>query len=90
MVIDGVGWSQLGPTGLVSVIVMLVVLGFLVPRWTVNRWLRDRDDQIAYHKSMLDKRDEQFDTLLRQGELTVRLLEEIKAASKTGAGSGHP
>lgn len=83
--IDAALWTQLGPSGL---IVMVVVFGFLVPRWTVNRWLRDRDEQIAYHKAMLDKRDEQFVTLLQQGELTVRLLEEIKAASRTGAGSG--
>lgn len=87
--VDAGMWSQLGPAGLVSVIVMLVVLGFLIPRWTVNRWLKDRDEQITYHKSMLDKRDEQIAKLLHQGELTVRLLEEIKAASKTGAGSGH-
>lgn len=85
--IDGVLWTQLGPAGL---IVMVVVFGFLVPRWTVNRWLKDRDDQIKFYKSMMDKRDEQFDKLVLQGELTTRLLEEIKAASKTGAGSGHP
>lgn len=86
--IEGTLWAQLGPAGL---IVTVVVFGFLVPRWTVNRWLKDRDDQIKYLHSMVDKRDEQFDKLLTQGELNTRLLEDLKeAASKTGAtGSGH-
>lgn len=79
-------WAQLGPAGLIAAV---VVFGFLVPRWTVNRWLRDRDDQIRYLRGAVDKRDEQFEKLLSQGELNTRLLEDLKkAASKSGAGSG--
>ena len=89
-IIDGVPVTTLGPWGLVSTFFLLVFLGGLVPRWIHNQRVQDKDVQIEYLRSMVDKRDEQFDKLLKQGELNTRLLEDLKAASKSSAGSGHP
>lgn len=87
----GVPLADYGPAGLVSVFVLLLYLGGVVPRWIHNQRVQDKAEQIQYLRAMVDKRDEQVDKLVAQGELTTRLLEEIKAAaSKTGAGSGHP
>ncbi len=77
---DGAVWAQLGPWGLVSTFVMLVLLGYLVPRRTHNQQIHDKDKQIAFLQQTLDKRDQQFERLVSQNEVVVRLLEDIKTA----------
>ena len=72
--------AEIGPWGLVSVFVMLVLFGGLIPRWIHNQRVGDRDKEIDLLRKMLDKRDTQFDKLVRQGELIVKLLEDIKRA----------
>ena len=80
--IDGVSLGQYGPWGLVSIFVMLVFLGGLVPRWTHNQRIVDKNEVIKFLRETVEKRDEQFDTLIKQGEMTVKLLEDIKATSR--------
>lgn len=80
--IDGVPLDRIGLPGLLSVFVMLVFFGGLVPRWIFNRIIQDKDELIDRLTKALDKRDEQFDKLFQQGELTVKLLEDLKAASQ--------
>lgn len=78
-------WTQLaqvGPWGLVSVFVMMVFLGGLVPRWIHNQRVKDRDEEIKLLRAMIDRRDDQFEKLVKQNELTIRLLEDIKAVSR--------
>ncbi len=79
---DGALWGQLGPWGLVSTFVMLVLLGYLVPRRIHNQQMADKDKQIVFLQQALDKRDQQFERLVSQNEVVVRLLEDIK-------GTGH-
>lgn len=79
---DALVWAQFGPWGLVSVFVMMVFLGGLVPRWIHNQRVKDRDEEIKLLRAMIDKRDEQFDKLVKQNELSIRLLEDIKAVSR--------
>jgi hypothetical protein len=85
----GVVVSDYGPTALLGITVLAVILGGLLPRWTHNRFmkfqedrLKEKDELIGKLTAALDKRDEQFDIVIRQGELTVRLLEDIKAAGQ--------
>ena len=80
-------WANIGPWGLVSVFVMMVLLGYLIPRSFHNQRVKDRDEEIKLLRAMIDKRDAQFEQLVKQGELTVRLLEDIKAVSKERRGA---
>lgn len=79
---DGVGLAglaNLGPWGLVTVFVLLILFGRLIPRWTHEQRITDRDERIRYLEKMVDKRDEQFEKLLANGELVIKLLEDLKS-----------
>jgi hypothetical protein len=80
IVIDGipVPTTAISATAFVSLIVMLVLFGYLVPRWMHNERVRDKDKQIDYLTIALDKRDDQVEKLLDQGQLVLDLLDEIK------------
>lgn len=80
-------WANLGPWGLVSVFVMLVMFGQLVPRWIHTQRVEDRDKEIDVLRRMIDKRDEQVNKLIEQNELMVKLLEDIKAVSRERRGA---
>ncbi len=80
--IEGVSLDTYGPWGLVSMFVMLVFLGGLVPRWIHNERIKDKNQLIDKLTQALDKRDEQFDTLLKQNEISTAALEELKKASR--------
>lgn len=83
-VIDGVPipTTALSATAFVSLIVMLVLFGYLVPRWLHNERVNDKTSQINYLQAALDKRDAQVDRLLEQGQLMLDLLEDIKAEAQ--------
>lgn len=84
---DPSAWADVGPWGLVTIFVMLVLFGYLIPRSFHNQRVKDRDEEIKLLRAMIDKRDEQFAKLVQQNEVTVRLLEDIKAASKGRPGA---
>ncbi len=80
IVIDGVPvpTTAISATAFVSLIVLLVLFGYLVPRWLHKERMQDKDKQIDFLTTALDKRDDQVDKLLTQGQLIVDLLEELK------------
>lgn len=80
VVIDGmpIPTTAISATAFVSLIVMLVLFGYLVPRWMHNERVKDKDKQIDYLTTALDKRDDQVEKLLDQGQLVLDLLDEIK------------
>lgn len=75
-----------GAKGLVSLIVLLVLLGILVPRWIHKERVNDKDQQIKYLQAALDKRDEQVDSLLDGHNLVVQLLQSIKQEAERRRG----
>jgi len=77
--LDGLGLEHWGPTTLLAAFVMLVFLGGLIPRWMHNQRIKDKDEQIASLKAALDWRDSQFERLFASSELTIKLLEDLKA-----------
>lgn len=77
--VAGVVWSQVTPWGVVTVFVMFLALGWLIPRWFHIRELAFRDKLIEKLQTALDRRDEQFTNLFEQNQVIVRLLEDIKA-----------
>lgn len=80
VVIDGVPvpTTAISATAFVSLIVLLVLFGYLVPRWLHNERMKDKDKQIDYLTSALDKRDDQVDKLIGGQQLVLDLLDEIK------------
>lgn len=80
LVIDGmpIPTTAISATAFVSLIVLLVLFGYLVPRWMHNERVQDKDKQIDYLTAALDKRDDQVEKLLDQGQLVLDLLDEIK------------
>lgn len=86
---NGVGLSDIGLSGLVTLGVLLVFFGGLVPRWIHNERIKDKNELIRTLQKSLDKRDEQVDKLTSQMELNIKLLEDLKELSKSGS-LGHP
>jgi Flp pilus assembly protein TadB len=62
----------------VALTVAAIISGLLVPRWVHRERITDKDRQITALQAALDKRDDQVTRLAASGELTVRLLEDIK------------
>ena len=91
MDLSGLGiWGQLSPWGVITIFVMFIGLGFLVPLRTHLRIVRDKDALIGKLEQALDKRDEQFERLFDQTKLIVTLVEDLKKAaaeqrSRTGS-----
>lgn len=61
----------MGPTGILTLIVLAVCFGFLIPRWTFNRVVRDLETQRREWRAIALK-------LMGTGEVAVKALEEIK------------
>lgn len=61
---------------------LLVIVGFLVPKWTHNRELAEKQEQIVYLRQLLDKREEQLEKALSNSDLVLKLLEDIKRAAE--------
>lgn len=87
VIADLIGKFGLGGIALASMIAL--VTGRLITiSWHRER-IADKDKQIDYLQATLDKRDEQFNRLLEGQQLTVRLLEDVKAqAHQAAARSG--
>lgn len=75
-------YSDLTPWGIVTVMVLMIAVGYLVPRWMHNQRMKDKDLTITYLQGALDKRDDQVGTLIKQNEVIIKLLEDIKASGR--------
>lgn len=84
-----IGLKDLLDYGVSGAVVLAVSLGLLIPRWVHVQRVRDKDLQIRYLQSALDKRDEQVDKLIEGQGQTVHLLEDIKATAARLRGGGR-
>lgn len=76
---DGVVLGSYTPGALLGITILLVLFGGLVPRWIHIQRIKDKDELIDSLKKALDKRDDQFERLFSSSELTIKLLEDLKA-----------
>jgi len=92
-----VGWDQLSAGALVAGFVLAILFGYLIPRWSFVRALKEKDSLIERQdvlidklQSALDRRDEQFAILIKHAELTVSLLEDLKRTGDRVQRTGSP
>jgi hypothetical protein len=88
---DGVnltGLGDLGPVGVLTLVVLMILFGLLVPRWQHNQRIADKDKVNETLQKALDKRDEQVDKLIEGQELMARLLEDIKRVTELRRSGG--
>ena len=71
--------AKFGPSGLLAAFMIALITGRLITLSWHRERIADKDAQIAYLRATLDKRDEQFNRLLEGQQVTVRLLEDLKA-----------
>ena len=78
-------WSQLGAGGLLTIAVVLILTGRLVPRSVSNKW------EAAYHEERKLNREQaaQLAELTEMGHTTVALLQSITAESGRPAKQGE-
>lgn len=83
-----VPFLELGATGLVSLGVVLIATGRLVPARTVDRIVGGRDEIITQQRATIERqqdaiqmRDRQVQSLVEQGQTSARALESIRASA---------
>ncbi|MFJ9558263.1 hypothetical protein ACIRPH_31035 [Nocardiopsis sp. NPDC101807] len=85
---------QLGAGGLLSLGIVMIFTGRLMPAWTVDKLLAARDERISELKAVLTseqdrncRQADQITALLESGRTTAHALEEIrKVAADQGPG----
>lgn len=74
--------TSLSPWGIVTLFVLLIAFGMLIPVSLHKQRMADKDKQISYLEALANKRDEQLSKLLETNELIIRLLEELKTEAR--------
>ncbi len=82
-----IGLKDILDYGVAGAVVIAVSLGLLIPRWVHTQRVKDKDLQIGYLQTALDKRDEQVDKLIEGQTQTIHLLEDIKATAARRGGN---
>lgn len=82
----GVAITNLGPSGLLSIAVLLVMVGRLIPRAMHNMIVAIMQQRIDKLEELLDKRDTQLDRLLPAAETSADALEKIQRAGEPAEG----
>lgn len=78
---DGLPLAQLvniGPVGILTLVVLAIIFGLLIPKSTHTQRMADKDEQIKYLRATLDKREDQLSQALGHSEVAVKALEDIK------------
>ncbi|UVT24986.1 hypothetical protein NXT08_22555 [Rhodococcus pyridinivorans] len=79
---DGIGMADLGLSGLLSLAVLLILAGRLIPR-SMHRSIVDLMQQrIDKLEELLSKRDRQIDRMLPAMESTAESMEKIQSVTE--------
>ena len=78
-----IGWAQIGPWGVITIMVLSIVFGLLIPRWTFNRIVRELEKQNKLLEAMLNKREEHLSIALNAGRVPVKVFEDLKSGNVT-------
>lgn len=84
MNLDGVPLGVLTPSALLSIVVLMILTGRLIPRRTYDDMMHDRDEWRAAHRISETARVEsvsQVDELLEHSRTTSGVLDALRAAA---------
>lgn len=73
--ITGVSNLQYGAGGIVAIVILAVLFGWLIPRWTVNQIVKSKDKEIDQKDKQLAAKDKENE-LLRQAVDNYRLAND--------------
>jgi hypothetical protein len=76
--------TDLSLAGIVTLVVMLVLFGGLIPRWTHKERVKDKEAENQVLQQIIAKRDEQHAKLVENDQLIIKLLEDIKTEGRGG------
>lgn len=86
----------LGATGLLTLGVLLIFFGYLVPARTVDRVVRAKDEEIKLWKAAYERsesahviKDRQITALMDAGRTTTSVLEAMHRVALDPGRSGH-
>ncbi|WP_343466343.1 hypothetical protein AAI421_14410 [Rhodococcus aetherivorans] len=80
--IAGVAIADLGLSGLLSLAVLLILAGGLIPRTLHRTIVALQQQRIDKLEELLDKRDSQLDRLIPAAETSADALEKIQRAGE--------
>lgn len=79
------GSSNIGPVGLLTVAVLLIMFGGLIPRWQYRSMLAEKNQQLAEHRedkknqqTVIDELSKQNTLLIGKVELSLHIADSIK------------
>lgn len=89
--------AGLGATGLLTLAIVLILRGNLVPRSTLEMVRADKEREVETYKAVINARDEtikalqrQVDMLLEASRTTQRVIEALPEAARLNReGGGH-
>ncbi|KDE14261.1 hypothetical protein [Rhodococcus aetherivorans] len=79
--VAGIAVADLGLTGLLSLAVLLILAGGLIPRTLHRTIVTIQQQRIDKLEELLDKRDTQVDRLICGAETSAEALEKIQRAA---------
>ena len=82
----GVAIADLGLSGLLSLAVLLILVGGLIPRTLHRTIVAIQQQRIDKLEELLDKRDAQLDRLIPAAETSADALEKIQRAADSVEG----
>lgn len=85
--------GSLGAGGILTVVVLLILRGALIPRSIHEDRIRDKDAELAYYRTALDRECQrgdimtaQVETLMEVASTTEHVLTSLSEAAKTSGG----
>lgn len=83
--------GTMGATGLLTVVVLLIIRGNLIPRNTYEERMKDKDDQVEYYREAYETERERnselagmVGTLVEAGKTTEYVMTSLHQASQKG------
>lgn len=63
---------------ILGIVMVLIVFGGLVPRWVHKLIVNEKDRELAVLRSLVKEQSEQIGLLVRGGDTTVHVLDELR------------
>lgn len=80
------GWEDLSAKGLVALFVVMVLLGWLIPKRWHERAMREKDETIAFQRDAIEKLTSATQNLAVPAHTSATALRQIAKAADASKG----